>query len=188
MNLWFRLIRMLLTVHWRSRVHPLGSSVLQMRVLPNDLDFNGHVNNGRYLTLADVARMDFVLRTGAAKVAWRHKALPIVGDAMAKFRRDLKPFERFEVHSRVLGWEGKWTFIEHRFVRHGRVLGLVLIRGLFKAPGGTLDPRDFAIALGQSPESPPLPAWVLEWHQSCDSLSETLREVENGAREVRQAA
>ncbi|MHC8357992.1 thioesterase family protein [Pseudomonas sp. LB3P81] len=178
MNLWFRLIWMLLTVYWRKSVDPLASSSLRMTVLPNDLDFNGHVNNGRYLTLADVARMDFVLRTGAARVALKHRALPIVGDALAKFRRDLKPFQRFDVHSRVLGWEGKWTFIEHRFVRHERVLGVVLVRGLFKTPSGTLDPKDFALALGQSPVSPALPRWVQEWHQSCDSMSQALREEE----------
>ncbi|MBC9250545.1 thioesterase [Pseudomonas alcaligenes] len=175
MNLWFRLIWMLLTLPWRKPVQPLASSVLRMTVLPNDLDFNGHINNGRYLTLADVARMDFVLRSGAAKVAWQHKALPIVGDAMAKFRRDLKPFQRFEVHSRILGWEGKWTFLEHRFVRHGRVHGLVLIRGLFKAAGGTLDPQEFARSLGQSPVSPALPEWLLDWHRSCESASQALR-------------
>ncbi|BAN50332.1 hypothetical protein PCA10_46000 [Metapseudomonas resinovorans NBRC 106553] len=174
---------MLLT-HWRRpRVTPLGSSVLKMTVLPNDLDFNGHVNNGRYLTLADVGRMDFVLRSGAARVAWQHRALPIVGDAMAKFRRDLKPFQRFELHSRLLGWDDKWTFLEHRFVRHGRVLGVVVIRGLFKAPEGVLAPDLFAEALGVDPVSPPLPAWLIEWNDSCEAMSRALRAEENGEAE-----
>lgn len=157
MNLWFRLIWMLLTVRWRARAGVLDSTVLRMTVLPNDLDFNGHVNNGRYLTLADVARMDFVLRTGAARVALGLRARPIVGDAMAKFRRDLRPFERYDIVTRMLGWDEKWSFMEHRFVRQGRVLGVVVMRGLFVAPGGPVTPAALAAALKADPVSPPVP-------------------------------
>ncbi|WP_407315821.1 thioesterase family protein [Pseudomonas sp. nanlin1] len=178
MNLWLRLIWMLITLPWRPRVALLASSKLGMIVLPNDLDFNGHVNNGRYLTLADVARMDLMLRTGAARVAWRHRALPIVGDALAKFRRDLKPLQRFDVHSRVMGWEGKWVFMEHRFMAGGRVSGVVVVRGLLRGPQGNLDPQALAEALGEHGPSPSLPAWVLEWSQSCESLSQSLRDEE----------
>ncbi len=187
MNLWFRLIWLLLTCWRRERVAPLGTSRLRMTVLPNDLDFNGHLTNGRYLTLADVGRMDFVLRSGAARIAFAQRAAPLVGDALAKFRRDLKPFQRFELHTRLLGWDDKWTFIEHRFVRGGRVLGMVVIRGLFKAASGPLKPDEFAIAMGVSPVSPPLPDWVLDWHRSCDGLSQALR-LEEAAQEASAAA
>ncbi len=166
---------MLLTVYWRKPVDPLGTTSLRMTVLPNDLDFNGHVNNGRYLTLADVGRMDFVIRSGSARVAIAQRALPIVGDALAKFRRDLKPFERFDLQTRLLGWDEKWTFIEHRFVRHGRVLGIVVVRGLFKAPSGPVKLSVFAAALGVSAVSPQLPSWVVEWNCSCETMSHALR-------------
>lgn len=175
MNLWLRLILMLLTVWRRRRVSILEASSLRMTVMPNDLDFNGHVNNGRFLTLADVGRMDFVLRSGAARVAFRMRALPIVGDSLAKFRRDLKLFERFEIQTRLLGWDDKWTFMEHRFLRHGRVLGVVVIRGLFKGPQGPIRPDDFVVAMGLAAAPPVLPGWVSDWSRSCDALSQTLR-------------
>lgn len=181
MNLWFRLIWMLLTVRWRSRAAVLDTTSLRMTVLPNDLDFNGHVNNGRYLTLADVARMDYVLRTGAARAALAMRARPIVGDAVAKFRRDLRPFQRYAIETRMLGWDQKWSFLEHRFVRRGRVLGVVVIRGLFVAPGGPVTSEQLAKALGVDPVSPPLPSWVLDWHRSCDDLSAALRAEEGRA-------
>jgi acyl-CoA thioesterase FadM len=182
MNLWFRLIWMLLTVRWRAKAGVMDATRLRMTVLPNDLDFNGHVNNGRYLTLADVARMDFVLRTGTARVALAMRARPIVGDAMAKFRRDLRPFQRYDIETRMLGWNEKWSFMEHRFVRDGRVLGVVVMRGLFVAPGGPVTPAQLADALRIDPVSPPLPAWVLAWHQSCEQLSDAVRaeEAETG--------
>src|SRR5574343_1099371 len=80
MNLWFRLFLMLCRRPWRQPAHGLDTTVVRMRVWPLDLDFNRHVTNGRYFTMADVGRMHYVLRTGASLVALRHRALPIVGD------------------------------------------------------------------------------------------------------------
>lgn len=169
---------MLLRRPWRKPVQGLDTTIISMRVWPLDLDFNRHVTNGRYFTLADVGRMDFVLRSGAFRVALRHKALPVVGDTWGKFRRELRLFERFEVHSRMLGWDDKWSFMEHRFVKEGRVIGVVLMRGLFRAPKSTVAPSDFARELGLSEQSPALPQWLLAWSASCDNMSQCLRDEE----------
>lgn len=146
-----------------------------MRVWPLDLDFNRHVTNGRYFTLADVGRMDYVLRSGAYRVAIRNRALPIVGDVWGKFRRELKLFESFEVHTRMLGWDDKWSFVEHRFVKRGRVLGVVIMRGLFRSATGTVAPAEFVRAMGLDEQSPDMPEWLLAWSASCDDLSQKLR-------------
>ncbi len=181
MNLWFRLIWMLLTVRWRSRASIFDTTTLSMRVLPTDLDFNGHVNNGRYFTLADIGRMDFVLRTGTARVALARRAAPIVGDAMAKFRKDLKPFQRYTLHTRLLGWDHKWVFMEHRFVRGGRVAGVVVMRGLLKTPAGPMAPAELLDALGVAAASPPLAPWLSDWNDSCDSMAAAFRAEEQAA-------
>jgi len=149
-----------------------------MRVWPNDLDLNLHVNNGRYLALADIARMHWFARSRAFQVARRERAVPIVGDAIAKFRRDLKLFQTFEIRTRILGWDDRWGFIEHRFVRDARTLGVVAVRGVFKGPNGTIEPQRFLQAIGAEVHSPPLPQWILEWNSGCESLSRTLRSEE----------
>ncbi len=178
MNLWFRLLLMLCRRPWRKPVNGLETTVIPMRVWPLDLDFNRHVTNGRYFTMADVGRMDYVLRSGAIKVALRHKAFPIVGDVWGKFRRELKLFERFEIHSQLLGWDDKWIFMEHRFVRKDQVIGTVLMRGLFRSGKGLIDPQEFIRELGLSPQSPPLPDWLQSWSDGCESLTATLRSEE----------
>ncbi len=181
MNLWLRFIWVLLTLRWRPRAGMFDTTVLPMRVMLNDIDVNGHLNNGRYLTMADLGRLDFVARTGVLRVAIKHRAAPIVGDAMAKFRKDLKPFERFEMHTRLLGWDDKWAFMEHRFMRGGRVAGTVVMRGLFRGPNGPLTPGFLISQMGLSAESPPLPEWVTAWHQSCERLAEAIRGEERTA-------
>lgn len=178
MNLWFRLLLMLLRRPWRKPVSAFDTTVVRMRVWPLDLDFNRHVTNGRYFTLADVGRMDYVLRSGAFRVALRHRALPIVGDVWGKFRRELKLFEAFEIHSRLLGWDDKWSFMEHRFVKGGRVVGVVIMRGLLRGPKGNVLPGEFAAELSLPEQSPPLPVWLSDWSASCDQLSVQLRDEE----------
>lgn len=175
MNLWFRLMLMLLRRPWRKAVNGLETTVVKMRVWPLDLDFNRHVTNGRYFTMADVGRMDYVLRSGAFRVALRHKAAPIVGDVWGKFRRELRLFEAFEIHSRMLGWDDKWVFMEHSFVRNGRVLGVVIMRGVFRSAKGLVHPQEFVREMNLNPQSPELPQWLKDWSESCDVLSTQLR-------------
>ncbi|MHC8372605.1 thioesterase family protein [Pseudomonas sp. MDT1-85] len=184
MNLWFRLFLMLFRRPWRKPVDALATTVIRMRVWPLDLDLNRHVTNGRYFTLADVGRMDFVLRSGAYRVALRHKAVPIVGDTWGKFRRELKLFESFEIHTRILGWDDKWSFMEHRFVSKGRVIGVVIMRGLFRAAKGTVSPVEFVRELGLAEQSPEMSTWLTTWSQSCDDMSRQLREEEGLAPQL----
>ena len=49
---------------FRGSLDVMGTSVLTMRVWPTDLDMNVHMNNGRYLQIMDVARAEWMMRTG----------------------------------------------------------------------------------------------------------------------------
>ena len=82
---WVRLIHTGFSLIGKARLDTLATTRVRLRVWPNDLDFNLHVNNGRYLTLADISRMHWFVRTGVWEKARRQRAIPIVGDALAKF-------------------------------------------------------------------------------------------------------
>ena len=56
MNLYFRLLMLLIKLIRKPRLGLLDTSVLILRVLPNDLDMNMHMNNGRYLSIMDLGR------------------------------------------------------------------------------------------------------------------------------------
>jgi acyl-CoA thioesterase FadM len=170
-----RLIRVGFSLIAASKVDLLATTRISLRVWPNDLDLNLHVNNGRYLALADIGRMHWFVLTGALGVARKQKAFPVVGDVLAKFRRDLKAFQSFEIHTRLIGWDRKWGFIEHRFVRRRRVIGVVAIRGVFKGPEGPLEPNLLLAELAHAAPSPELPEWTRRFQQSSDLLSEYLR-------------
>jgi len=78
MNLWLRLLWLLLTARRRGPVSlPRESSTLNFRVWPHDLDLSFHLNNGRYLTLMDLGRLDTMVRSGLWREVMRHKWTPI---------------------------------------------------------------------------------------------------------------
>ena len=182
---WLRFIRIYLSVKGKPRADLLATTRVRIRIWPNDLDTYLHVNNGRYLTLADLGRLDWFIRTGVYEKGKSLGVMPVVGDSIAKFRRELRAFQTVEIQTRLVGWSGRWGFLEHRFVRQGRVVAMVGIRGTFTGPNGSIDSWDF---LGQlttaMPASLPLPEWAQAFDSSAEAVSGMLRTEEKarGAR------
>jgi hypothetical protein len=137
-----------------------------------------HINNGRYFALADVSRMDWLVRTGVLDILRRHKVHPVIGDAVAKFRHELKVFQRFEIRTRLLGWDRKWWFMEHRFCRTGRVVGVVVLRCGFKRAAELLEPGVLLSSAGYADAPPVLPEWVNGFQEVSEQISEAIREEE----------
>ena len=175
---WLRLFSVGLSLIDKSKVDLLATTRVRLRVWPNDLDFNLHVNNGRYLALANIGGAHWFVRTGALGLFRKHKAFPVIGGAVAKFRHDLKVFQTFEIHTRLIGWDSKWVFFEHRFVRKDRVIGVVAGRAVLKAQSGPINPQVVSAELGHSAPSPELPKWARCFDQSAELLSELVRDEE----------
>jgi acyl-CoA thioesterase FadM len=51
---------------------------------------------------------------GLGRVALREKWAPIVGAGTIQFRRELKPFQRFTLETRLVGWVGTRVIMEQR--------------------------------------------------------------------------
>ena len=103
MNLWFRLIWLLVTTRFRPRLDlPADASVLPFRVWFHDLDTSLHMNNGRYWTLMDLGRLDLMLRSGLWRAVLRHRWLPVVNAGTIRFRREMRLFRPFRVETQIL--------------------------------------------------------------------------------------
>ena len=151
-----------------GRKHPslLADSLVHLRVWPNDLDMNIHVNNGRYLTLMDLGRMDLMFRSGAMKL-WLAKGLqPLVGLSMCRHFKALTVFQPFILRTKVLGWDAKWIYFEQRFESKGQLYALGVVKGLMAGSAGPLPTAEVFAMLGITGESPALPAYVADWLSS----------------------
>lgn len=153
MNLWFRLLWLLLTAWRRPRlVPPRGVSVLAFRVWPTDLDLSAHMNNGRYWTLMDLGRFDLMLRSGLWKAVRRHRWMPVVTAAKIRFRREMRLFRPFRLETRIVAWAETWLVMEHRIVSKARdgsevVAAISLVRaGLYDRAAKAFVPVDRMMA------------------------------------------
>lgn len=54
-------------------------------------------------------------------------------------------------------------------------MGVVIMRGLFRSANGLVDPQEFIADMQLQSESPAIPAWLNDWANSCDALTEHLR-------------
>lgn len=163
MNLWLRLVWVMLSALWRPHIDPrTGVSSVHFRVWPHDLDLNLHMNNGRYLTLMDLGRIDFVLRTGLWRPLWQQRWSPIVSAAAIRFRRELRPFEGFRIETRLVAWTDTTAVMEQAFVSdRQRVAARAFVKAGFYArtDRAYVTVKRVVEALGASPEeaeSPPL--------------------------------
>jgi acyl-CoA thioesterase FadM len=93
----------------------VGNSVsrLSLRVLPNDLDINFHMNNGRYLTICDLNRVDLFIRTGLLKAMFKHKWIPVIAEHTMTYKKPLGMFDRYDVELEVTHWDEKYFYMTH---------------------------------------------------------------------------
>jgi acyl-CoA thioesterase FadM len=148
----------------KPRITPLDESTVRLRVWPNDLDFNVHLNNGRYLSLMDLGRLDLLERTGLFRVALKRGWAPMIGAATIRFRRSLAPFERFTLRSRLISWDEKWLYIEQRFERtNGELAAIGFVRGLMRGKEGNVPTAQLFDIIGFTGPSPAMPDGVRQW-------------------------
>lgn len=127
MYVWLRLARMMATARSRGPYKLGGESRLAFRCLPTDIDSNMHLNNARYMMLADVGRIDIFARSGLIALARKNKWAPMMGGLQAVYVREIKLWKKFEVVSTVETWEDTQVIGRHRFVlEDGRTAALVM--------------------------------------------------------------
>ena len=163
MNLYLRLLLTLLRA-WRSpRIAPGESIQRRLRVLPNDLDVNGHMNNGRYLTVIDLMLVEYFVRTGFAATMLKRGWRPMAGGSFITYRRGLKPLQTYTLRFRLDASDAHWNYMRFEFVRAGRVCAAGYMKGAAVARDGLVPNARSYGAMGQAPLAAALPSAVQHW-------------------------
>lgn len=120
----------------------------RFRILPHDIDINLHLNNGRYLQLIDLNRAEWLIRTGIWDVIRRNRWRPILGSTAVQYRRELRLWDVAHIETRLLGWDQRWTYLEHRITcDHGRPVALAVAKAGFRSRGRWVNPDDLRAQL-----------------------------------------
>lgn len=165
MNLYFRLLRMLLTSSRKRRYQDLWETgVTRFRVQLSDLDTVGHMNNAKYLALMDLGRVDLMLGCGAWKRTQDQGWYPVVAAQSIRYRRSLQPRQRFELHTRILGVDEKAIYMEQAFRVGDELYAHAVVQTRFlRKSGGSVDSAELVALFGGLPEDRVLPTWVADW-------------------------
>lgn len=183
MNLYLRFFWNLILAFFRPKLDSvLDTSRLRFRVLPNDLDLNMHMNNGRYLTIADIGRTDLVVRTGIFKKVIRAGQIPVLASATIRYRVQLEPWREYELQSRIVCWDEKWAYMEQRFVivkgkKAGEIAAIATLKGAFydKKKKATVPTDKLLRAIGFEGTPPETPPHIAKWIESEELLREYMK-------------
>lgn len=151
MNLIFRMLWVIIMSKFRSRLE-VGNfvSVLKLHVLPNDIDINFHMNNGRYLTICDLNRIDVFARSGLLKAMFKRNWIPVIAEHTMTYKKPLNIFERYEVKLEVMRWDEKFFYMVHTFKVGERIVAEGTSKGCVYARGkGVVSPADAIAAVEQ---------------------------------------
>jgi acyl-CoA thioesterase FadM len=140
-----------------------GTHVSHHMCLPWDLDPWNELNNGRTLTLYDLGRIPLSIRTGIAqtlrKKGW---GLTVAGNT-TRYRKRVRLFARIQMHSRCIGWDARFLYIEQSMWIGADCTSHIILRMAFTSARGIVPPEDVFSVMGVSDPSPALPDWVQTW-------------------------
>jgi acyl-CoA thioesterase FadM len=162
-NLYLRLLILLVRLIGLPRRGLFEESRVGFRVLPTDCDVNLHMNNGRYLAFMDLGRLHLVAQIGLLGIILRRRWGAALGAAEINFIRPLAPFQKFELVTRLVTWDEKYAYMEQRFESRGMLCAHAFVKGLFLDRNGRVEPPEVAAALGTTAVPPPMPEELRIW-------------------------
>ena len=163
MNLYLRLLWLLWHMRGMEQRGLFDESRLAFRVLPNDLDLNLHMNNGRYLAFMDLGRVHLMAQAGLMVHVRRNRWMPVLAAAEITYLRSLNPFERFELVTRVMTWDDKYVYMEQTFEREGELCAHAYVKGLFLSHEGRVPNAELVGAMGYRGDAPAMPEALQRW-------------------------
>ncbi|MEX0968961.1 MAG: acyl-CoA thioesterase [Paracoccaceae bacterium] len=131
--------------------------------LPWDLDMWRELNNGRTLTLYDLGRIPLAMRVGLIGVLKRKRWGLTMAGATVRYRRRVRMFHKVEMHSRALGHDGRFIYLQQSMWRNGEALSSVVYRSAVTGAGGIVPVGEVLAAMGVPDWNPTLPDWVQAW-------------------------
>jgi len=111
-----------------NTIHPIFQPVSIFSRSPVlEIDYNFHKSNSTYFADLDESRTALVTKLllpgfkqgseNLEKEGHRGRLSVILGSVHTSFHREIKPYELYEIRSRLLGWDQKWLVIGSFFIR-----------------------------------------------------------------------
>jgi len=156
-------LRTILTARYRPTLDFGDTSVINLRAGFTDIDHYGELNNGRQLTLMDLGRYDLGVRGGLMTLIAKKKWGFAVGGSSIRYRRRITLWKKFQLHSEVIGHDGRWFYFLQKMCLGDTICSSALIKAGVISKKGLVPAAEVMQEFPDTKWSGELPDWVTAW-------------------------
>ena len=128
---WVRLLSTILRAKFKSKIDANQMTSLNFYVWITDIDVSV-MNHAALLTVMEVGRLDFMVRTGFFRVANKNKWFIPSQAISAQFYKPLKVFQKARLHSKISYVDNKWIYMEQKITRNNKDIAFCLTKSTIK--------------------------------------------------------
>lgn len=107
-----RLVKTVVDAKKSQKMHASGTSSIEFRCTPWDLDMFAEMNNGRVLMLYDLGRINFAIRIGLDTALRKNKWGLVVAGSTVRYRNRIRAFDTVTLNTRIAHTDERWVYIE----------------------------------------------------------------------------
>ncbi|NDW54751.1 acyl-CoA thioesterase [Aliiroseovarius sp. PrR006] len=159
-------VRMIKEMIKYAKAEPLpidGVHISHHRCWPWDIDLWRELNNGRTLTMYDLGRIPLAGRTGLSRALIKNRWGLTMAGASVRYRKRIRTFARFEMRSRLVGWDDKFFYVEQTMWLEDDCANQIVYRSAVTDRNGIVSTDKVRTTIGHSGPPPILPEWVQAW-------------------------
>ncbi|WP_201616412.1 acyl-CoA thioesterase [Psychrobacter immobilis] len=139
------------------------TSEVMVRCSLTDLDPMLEMNNGRVLTVYDIGRTDFIIRTGLGRLLLKQRWGMVVAGSTIQYRKRIRLLDKITVRTHIVGIDERWIYLEHSMWVKGKPCSSMLLRTGVTEGGRVVDTARVLEELGRADLKLPPTGYVVEW-------------------------
>ena len=137
------------------------TSKIKIRVLPHDLDPFLELNNGRYVTLLDLGRFDYILKIKLHKLLKKQDWSLTVAGTYNEYRHRIRVFQQFELSTTIVGHDHRWFYFQQKASINGKVHFSSIIKTAVTSKNGLVQPDKAIKEMNLNHVNMVLPEWII---------------------------
>ncbi len=165
MNLYFRLLLILLKIFFAPKIQALDESKLTFHALPSDCDMNLHITNSRYLSFMDLGRTYLMGQLKLLPQLYKHRWGPVIQATELTYLKPIMIGQAFKLITRIIYWDEKYFYMEQRFIVGKHLCALAMVKGLFIGRKNKIPTTAIIKLLDDNITQPAMPEFIKRWQE-----------------------
>lgn len=144
-------------------VSPSDETQVCFRCMPWDIDMFFEMNNGRVLTLYDLGRFAYSVRSGLMLSLRKNKWGMVVAGSSVRYRMRIRMFDKVCMKTRVVALDDRWIYVVQSMWVKGQPASSALIRAAVTERGKTILTERVLESMGIDDWKPEPEGWIKSW-------------------------